>query len=141
MSVPAGAVRVLDQDFSGGFFFGFGRYLDECSSIGFQYNQFETETADAFTLPGGGPFIRSLVSIPAAASADVDGLASSGSHAIRYKMGDIDYRNLFAYDHDYRLNYVVGVRMVQLNQNFDGPIHHASSSFSSMLQVELVDAL
>lgn len=119
-NAPAGAVRVLDQDYSAGFFVGFGKYLDECSSIGFQYNQFESNTRDDFALPGGGPFIRSLVSIPAASSADVDGLSSFGSHSIRYKMGDIDYRNLFAYDHDYRLNFVAGLRMVQLNQNFDG---------------------
>jgi len=111
-------VGVVDQNYRPGFFVGIGKTLDECSSIGVQYTNFESNATNSIaTTP---PFvIRSLVAHPSTFNAASDGLAANASQDIRFDLGDIDYRNLFAYDVDYKINYIVGVRFAQLKQAFD----------------------
>jgi len=118
VAVQAGPVRVLDLDFQPGFFVGFGKFLDECSSFGVQYTNFEGNTRDAVTV--NAPLVvRSLVAHPSTFSGALDGLTASGSQTIQYEMIDFDYRNLIAYDFDYKINYLVGLRLAQMEQAFN----------------------
>ncbi len=117
-AVQAGAVRVLDLDYQPGYYVGFGKFLDECSSFGVQYTSFEGNTRDGVSV--NPPLVvRSLVAHPSTFNGALDGLAASGAQSINFDILDFDYRNLIAYDTDYKVNYLVGLRIAQMEQQFN----------------------
>lgn len=125
-AVQVSPVAVLDQDYQPGFFVGFGMVLDECSSIGVNYMQFESSTNSSITanptlqLPA---VTRSLVVHPGTLNAAADGLYADGKYDINFNIADIEYRGLIDGDCDFKFNYLVGIRLAQseqqLTSNFD----------------------
>jgi hypothetical protein len=114
-----GGVRVVDPDFAPGFRFGAGFTLGECSQIVMTYSQLDSTTQDAISLAGVGPVLRSLVGpVPPALNAAQDSLDARAALATQFKLFDVDYKGLFAYNCDYRLAYVVGARYANLEQHF-----------------------
>lgn len=115
-----GPVELVDPDYSSGFRIGAGFTLNECNAIVVTYSQFDANTTDSVVLAGGGPdVLRSLVSSPNPLSAGSDGLDAFANLDIQFTTLDVDYKGLFAYCDDYKLNYVIGARYAQLEQHFD----------------------
>lgn len=116
--VQSGPVRVLDYDYQPGYFLGFGRFLDDCTSFGVQYTNFHARTSDSLSM-NPPDVVRSLVGHPSTFSAALDGLAANGVQSTTFDILDFDYRKLLAYDYDYKINYVLGARVVQTEQAFN----------------------
>jgi hypothetical protein len=114
-------VSVADFDYQPGFFVGFGMTLDECSSIGVQYMQFEASTTDAVTLnprPGAPFVLNSLVVHPNTLNVGETGLDADAHYDIRFNIADIEYRGLIDGDCNFKFNYLVGLRIAQSEQQF-----------------------
>ncbi|MFM7071055.1 MAG: Lpg1974 family pore-forming outer membrane protein, partial [Planctomycetota bacterium] len=114
-------VSVADFDYQPGFFVGFGMTLDECSSIGVHYMQFEASTTDAVTLnprPGAPFVLNSLVVHPNTLNVGETGLDADAHYDIRFNIADIEYRGLIDGDCNFKFNYLVGLRIAQSEQQF-----------------------
>ncbi|MFM2096036.1 MAG: hypothetical protein RIS70_3160 [Planctomycetota bacterium] len=116
-AVQTGPVRVLDYDYQPGYFVGFGKFLDDYTSFGVQYTNFHARTSDAVAVTPSD-VVRSLVAHPSTFSAALDGLAANAVQSSTFDVLDFDYRKLLAYDYDYKINYVLGARLVQTEQAF-----------------------
>lgn len=126
--VQVGRVGVADLDHQPGFRFGFGRFIDEASSLGFTYTEWQGNTHDA--IGAGAPnVIRPLVTHPSTFSAASDFLDARADYGIRFKTLDLDYRSLFAYCCDYQIGYTLGLRYVQLQQDFTGEFSALGTEF------------
>ena len=116
---PIGPIGVANPDFQPGFRFGFSRVCSDCTMVEVTYSQLDATTNDAITVAGGtGPVVRSLVS-PLPINAAVDSLDAEAHLFVQFKTLDVDYKSLIAYGDDYRLAFVLGLRLAKLNQEFD----------------------
>jgi hypothetical protein len=114
-------VAVVDQDFQPGFFVGFGATLDECSSIGVQYMQYEASTRNAITIDPNvqQPYvINSLVVHPGTLNVGETGLDANARYDISFNIADIEYRGLINGDCYSKFNFLVGLRIAQSEQQF-----------------------
>ena len=113
-------VATADPDYSNGFRIGFGAILSECSAIAVTYAQLDNDEFDTISLSGlDNAVLRSLVSNPNPIVApDQDGLDAAATLQTQFKLLDIDYKGLFAYDSTYQVAWVVGARYGKLKQDF-----------------------
>jgi hypothetical protein len=121
MPIPAiqrSRVGVLDQDYSSGFRFGVGVFLDECSEIAASYTWFETATSDSLTTVNPLRAIDPMTVHPATRAAFTPTVQAGGRHDIDMDLIDIDYRRYWVQDCSRSMAYVVGVRWGNLEQNF-----------------------
>ena len=112
-------VAVVDQDYQPGFFAGFGMTLDECSSIGVHYMQYEASTTDAITVNPNiqQPYvINSLVVHPGTLNVGETGLDANARYDINFHIADIEYRQLINGDCYSKFNFLVGLRIAQAEQ-------------------------
>ena len=115
--VQDGRVGVADLDYQPGYRFGFGRILNEASTIGATYTEWQGNTHDV--LGTNAPnVLRPLVTHPSTFNAASDYLDGTANYGIRFKTIDVDYHNLFAYCCDYQIGYTLGVRYAELKQHF-----------------------
>ena len=114
--VQVGRVGVADLDFQPGYRIGFGRFIDEASSLGFTYTEWQGNTHDSIGTAAPN-VIRPLVTHPSTFNAASDFLDANADYGIRFKTIDVDYRSLFAYCCDYQLGFTLGIRYAQLQQN------------------------
>lgn len=115
--VQVGRVGVADLDHQPGYRIGFGRIINEASSIGATYTEWQGNTHDALSTNAPN-VLRPLVTHPSTFNAASDYLDGTANLGMRFKMIDLDYHCLFAYCCDYQLGYTLGVRYAELNQNF-----------------------
>jgi hypothetical protein len=115
--VQVGRVGVADLDSQPGYRVGFGRFINEASSIGFTYTEWQGNTHDLLgaTAPN---VLRPLVTHPSTFNTASDFLDGAADYGIRFKTMDIDYHSLIAYCCDYQIGYTLGIRYAQLQQNF-----------------------
>lgn len=115
--VQVGRVGVADLDSQPGYRVGFGRIINEASSLGFTYTEWQGNTNDVLgaTAPN---VLRPLVTHPSTFNVGSDYLDGAANYGIRFKTMDIDYRSLIAYCCDYQIGYTLGIRYGQLQQNF-----------------------
>jgi hypothetical protein len=116
--IQIGRVGVTDIDSQPGFRIGGGRFLDECTAIQVGYTDFYGNTTDQLTAPGGA-VIRSLVSHPRTFDAASDNLDAFADFDIQFQLLDFDYRSLIAYNCDYQVGYLIGLRYGEMRQRFD----------------------
>ncbi len=109
---------MLDQDYSSGFRAGFGFCLDECSEIGASYTWFDTSAEDSITKSSNISAIISLVDHPNPDVATTPTFEAAGRHDIQFDLLDVDYRRFLVQDAMSHLDYVIGVRWGNLEQNF-----------------------
>ena len=117
--VQVGRESVLDIGYNSGFRVGFERALNECSSIGAVYTHFESGTSDSVALAEPPPdrVLRSLLLHPGTGDAATDfDLGAAGSHAIDFRMADIEYRHLLRCGPKHAITGLVGIRYGHLEQ-------------------------
>jgi hypothetical protein len=116
--IQVGRVGVTDIDGQPGFRFGIGRFLDEATAVQIGYTDFYGNTVDQLTAPGGA-VIRSLVSHPRTFDVASDNLDAIADYDIQFQLLDADFRSLIAYNCDYQIGYLIGLRYGELRQRFD----------------------
>lgn len=116
--VQASPIAMLDQDFSSGFRVGLGVGLDACSELGASYTWFDTSTEDSITRQQQMNQITPMVLHPATFDAGTGTVEASAYHDLAFDLIDIDYRSYLVQSCTSSLDYVIGVRWGQLEQNF-----------------------
>jgi hypothetical protein len=117
--VQIGPVATLDPDFEPAFRAGVGFTLSECSAVVASFTNFESRTLDAVQLAGGGPdnpVLWPLILSPFVFNPNLLTLDAFATMDLNFELIDVDYKGLIAYNCDYRVNYVVGVRYATLDQ-------------------------
>lgn len=124
---PMGRVGNADPDYQPGIRLGFDIALDRCSSIGASYTWFESQTHDSFAVSAPDN-IGSLVLQPATTSASSTFLFAESYYDIDFQLIDVVYRALLGETDCGRIDYLVGVRYGNLQQ--DAQVNHSTSGFS-----------
>ena len=118
-AVPTGPLGVADPHHESGFRVGFDICIDDESSFRATYHFFESNASDSI-VPPSGDVIRALTTHPNTLNAFADSNAASARYDIDFQMVDVEYRHLLAGGCDYAINYFVGARYANLDQNFRG---------------------
>ncbi len=115
--IQVAPVGVVDFDYDSGFRVGFGRSVDNCTTMGVTYSYFDTGANHAISTTQ--PYvIRSMVSHPSAHSGNSDGLSATAHSGIGFQLVDADLRGIWKCSDLYSINYVAGARYAKLEQNF-----------------------
>lgn len=99
---------------------GLTRAISDDAAIQVTYSHFQGEDSSFIAASPNDSGIRSLVSHPSTYTnaADNDFLTASGDQHMKYDLGDVDYRWTMAYDCDYSVTLIAGVRYASLYQDF-----------------------
>jgi len=117
--IQVGPVGVVDPDYTPAYRVGGTWALDECSSVVLTYTRFETTTSDAQTIDA--PFVlRSLVLHPGTLNAGADFLDANANLGIDLHLADVDFRAVWDAGDLWVINYLLGARYANLNQDFNG---------------------
>jgi hypothetical protein len=118
-SVPiqVGRTGSLNPQIEPGFRVGGGIDFDCCSNLSASFTHYEANVDDSIATEA--PFaLRAMVVHPSSADAEFDWLSATAHEAIRFNIADVDYRHQFYCNERSSLNYLVGIRYVNLKQNF-----------------------
>ena len=119
-AVPLGRTAVLDPGYESGWRMGAGLAIDRCTSLVFEWTNYENEAARQLQLPGGNPpnsFLRSEITHPSTVNVAADSLAASGSYGIDFQVGDVGITRTLKGDCCQRLNGTVGLRYGNIEQD------------------------
>jgi len=116
---PAGRVGVAAPEWQSGFRVGFTKEVDTCASLSATYTQFESHASDRLLAPDVvGGSAASIVLFPdATTSASADSQLDA-IYDIDFKLVDLDYNRMLIGSCAGNINYTLGVRYGQLNQDF-----------------------
>ncbi len=116
-SVPMGPVTVTDPDYSPGFRAGFSIANTPCSSFRGAYTHFESRSVEATAI--NAPFaLHSLLTYPGTINAYAPSLQAQARHDVDFQFIDIDYRRVVCHNRCSVVNYSIGARYGQLDQDF-----------------------
>ena len=119
-TTPDGRVGVVDSNYQPGIRVGGFYALDQCSSIGATFTNYQSHATDSLTAnPDLGDTIASLVLHPASTNAGSTSSFVTASHDIDFRTVDADYRRLLAGGMRSALNYTIGARYGKLQQDFE----------------------
>lgn len=113
--VQVGRIGVVDPDYQPGFRAGVNFFLDECSSFTFTYTMWEAGTFDQVTRSGTNA-IQSLVAHPTSLVVNSTGVTANAQYDLSMDIVDLDYKEMIAYDCDYSVSYLVGLRYAGFEQ-------------------------
>lgn len=120
-AVQVSPIALAEPDYSSNYQVGGTWALSQCASVSFAYTHFESNSDSSLSVDPadfGDVVIRSLVLHPAAGNANADFLNSSASLGIDFKTADVDYRSIVWASDLSAVNYIVGARFAELNQDF-----------------------
>ena len=114
-SVPFGPVSVVDPDYQPGARIGGSFALDGCSSIRGTYTWYESSTSDsvAIDVPNS---LNSLLIYSGAFRAASTSLLADAAYDIDFQLIDVDYRATLFNTNRTQINYLLGARYGQLDQ-------------------------
>jgi len=122
--IQVGPTALVDPTYEPGFRLGFGRALNDCSTLMATWSHYESHTTDAITATA--PIVlRSLVSHPSTLAAASDYLDANAAYDLDFDLVDLDLRRIFSAGPQHTLTWLMGVRYAGLRQEFD-------STFSSL---------
>ena len=119
-TVPFGRIGVLDPNYQPGFRAGVNMALSACSSIGVSYSFFESNSLDTVAQPvitGGGGTVGSFVHHPGASITGSVGPVNA-EYGIDFQTGEAFYRRVWRGGERYAINWLVGGRYGNLDQDF-----------------------
>lgn len=123
VAIQVTPVHLVDPDYTSNFRVGGTLALSECTSIVLTYANFQSNTTNAVSLDPAdfapnGVVLRALAMHPFGFAADADFLDASANLGIDYHTADLDYRSVLWASELGAMNYLVGARYTQLNQDF-----------------------
>ncbi len=119
-TVPFGQIGAVDPKYDLGYRAGVNIPLDRRSSLAVSYTFFESDAQQSVgppTIPGGGGAVGSLVHHPGAVITASVGPVNA-AYGIDFQYGDLEFRSLLHACNSYCINYSVGARYAQLDQDF-----------------------
>jgi hypothetical protein len=139
-TVPAGAVGVLQPDFTSAYRTGFGVAIGCNASIGASYSNFHDHSTDSLAAPIGivGGTVASLVLHPQSLNAGSTSSLVDAEYDINYQLADVEYRRLLSGNCRHAVNYSVGARYGKLDQNFSqiGPFSPPTGVIETTTDIE-----
>jgi hypothetical protein len=124
--IQVGPTALVDPTYEPGFRIGFGRALNDCSTLMTTWSHFESHTTDAITATA--PIVlRSLVSHPSTAAAASDYLDAAAGYDLDFDLVDLDFRRIFSAGPQHTLTWFVGARYAGLQQEFDSTFANAGT--------------
>jgi len=115
--IQVGRTGVVDFDYEPAFRVGYSGAVGDCATVGVTYSYFQAATAD--DIHTQAPYvIRSMVAHPSTLAAASDGLDAVAQFSMDYDLIDADYRRVFSCSPLHTMNYLVGARYANLNQDF-----------------------
>jgi hypothetical protein len=115
--LQVGRIAVVDPDYETGYAGGINLALNPLTSFNVKYSSIDFQTSDRIgTTPPN--VIRSIVAHPSSQSTQTDFLSASASLGIDYDTLDLTLRHLFVGGDVFAVNYFLGARYGQLDQNF-----------------------
>jgi hypothetical protein len=130
--LQVGRTAMVDPDYQLGLRVGASRSLDNCSSISATYMYYRNSADDAITVDV--PFVlRSMVMHPETLDAAGDGLSANAHETTGFDVADLDFRHILYCNDCWTVNYLVGLRYVDLKQQFN-------STFENILVTQTVDS-
>lgn len=115
-TVPFGRIGAADPDYEPGFEIGANWALTNVSSVVASYTWFESDTRDSLPV-GPGTAVGSLVQHPGAGIISSAGPLNA-AYDISFELADLKYRRLLFGDQRGWMNYSVGARYGNLDQDF-----------------------
>jgi Legionella pneumophila major outer membrane protein precursor len=131
IAIQEGRTASLNPQFEPGFRVGGGFDFDCCSNISASFTHYENSVDDAISV--NPPFvIRSMVMHPSTLDAAADWNSASAHQFMKFDLVDLDFRHVFYCTERSTVNYLVGLRYANLDQQF-------TSQFDSIISAN-VDA-
>ncbi|MFO0914955.1 MAG: Lpg1974 family pore-forming outer membrane protein [Pirellulales bacterium] len=115
--VQIGSYGIVDPDYQGGYYGGINFAMDQCASIDLRYMGYDSSTDNSISTTAPN-VIRSLVAHPSSTSAAQDFLSARADLGIDLDVVDASYRSLWNCGSLCPINWVVGARYAQLDQQF-----------------------
>jgi len=116
--VQVGRVGMIDQTHDPGFRFGVTYGLDETSSLTASWAMLESHRTDRIDRTSLSTVIESMVLHPTTVAASSSGTFATGIHDIDFDLVDLEYRGRLSSSEVTETNYVIGLRYVNLQQQF-----------------------
>jgi len=116
--VQVGRVGMIDQTHDPGFRFGVTYRLDETSSLTASWAMLESHRTDRIERTSFSNVIESMVLHPTTVAASSSGTFATGIHDIDFDLVDLEYRGQLSSSEVSDTNFVVGLRYVNLQQQF-----------------------
>jgi hypothetical protein len=117
--VPLAPSNVANPNYQPGFRVGFNYALDFKSSITGAFSYYESDTHDSVALAGGTGFLFPQLVHPTTLVTVTDRLSGDITHDIDFQFGELNYKSILRYGDYYALNWVIGVRYVNLDQDLN----------------------
>ena len=118
-AIPLASPDIVDPNYEPGFRIGGALSLDEKTSLKATYWYYESGTLDSHGLPGGTGFLRPDLVHPNTLTVASDRLSAVANHGIDFQMIDLDYESALSCNDHWVLNYLLGVRYANLDQDFN----------------------
>ena len=116
--VQVGRVGMIDQTHDPGFRFGVTYMLDESSSLTASWAMLESHRTDRIDRTSLSNVIESMVLHPTTVAASSSGTFATGIHDIDFDLVDLEYRGQLSSSEVTDTNFVIGLRYVNLQQQF-----------------------
>ncbi len=116
--LQVGPTAVTDPQFQSGFRLGVAGALGQCASVSLTYTYYRNEVDDGPVSADSPYVLRPMVINPSSADAASDFSMASASEIITFNLVDLDYHHSLWSGDCGTLNYLVGTRYAELNQNF-----------------------
>lgn len=116
--VQVGRVGMIDQTHDPGFRFGVTYMLDETSSLTASWAMVESHRTDRIDRTSLSNVIESMVLHPTTVAASSSGTFATGIHDIDFDLVDLEYRGQLSSSEVTDTNFVIGLRYVNLQQQF-----------------------
>lgn len=118
-SVPVGPQAVAAFGYNAGVRIGGAWALDRSSSFTANYTWYQASASDSVSLAGGGSFLRGDTVHPSTVNVAADSFDAQSAYDFKMQMIDANYKSLFWNGDDFAVNYVLGLRYAQIQQQFD----------------------
>jgi hypothetical protein len=118
-AVPTGGPGIARPDYAPGFRIGGAFGIDECSCIMAAFTRFESRT-NASLAAGPNDTITGLVTLPnnsCSASIGANSVAATANFGVDFTFVDVDYKRLLASRCGFTLDWYVGVRYANLDED------------------------
>jgi len=114
---PTGPMGLAQLGFETGFRGGLRWAVSDCSSIAATYTWYDTDVTDSITA-NPGLVLKSLVTYPSSDSVGAGSIMASSQYGLQMQLVDLDYQRAIWRDCYSSLNYVLGIRYANLDQEF-----------------------
>jgi hypothetical protein len=133
-TVPIGRVGTTNFDNDSGYRAGFTVAIDCCSSVTLTYTSFESDIEDITT---SDIVIQPLVAFPGTFNVGFTSQLASALNHIEFQFIDADFKAIWLSGKNYYLNYVLGGRYANMDQEFEALFPFAPPNGTTFVEADV----